>query len=440
MKRFIERINYTENQTIELFIKDSMSINYVDYDAFKEHKDNLLFCMLDRNSTNCLIYDYRGAIQLSSYLNKEFTLIEYYQLLLNIAQTLNKLQASPINKQALVLELEHIYINPKTKEILLISLPIDGIYCDFGKNYRRLFNEVINHTSCPTTISEKFFNIKVMINSNFKLEEFILFLEQNSKIKPKVMNRTFAVMGICNMFIMIGGSLGYIYHLNKELKLMAIVALVSLFIICICFSYGILYVISMNQIKRLMNTDHLIIQFSQQDNKEEASQEVFVQEQSISSVKSMKSDMNNKQKNTSTPLSASSTIKTGLLNKEGDYELEEKKFMSQIESQPTGLLLDNQKTTAFLLNKFDKKQRFELKQAQIIVGREKEKVDICLDESSVSKIHAVINERNGVYYLSDQNSSNGTFVNNRRLEKMEDYRLNSSDEIKFANQEYIFNH
>ena len=221
---------------------------------------------------------------------------------------------------------------------------------------------------------------------------------------------------------------------------MSIVALVLLFIICICFSYGILYVISMNQIKRLMNTDHLIIQFSQQDNKEEASQEVFVQEQSISSVKSMKSDMNNKQKNTSTPLSASSTIKTGLLNKEGDYELEEKKFMSQIESQPTGLLLDNQKTTAFLLNKFDKKQRFELKQAQIIVGREKEKVDICLDESSVSKIHAVINERNGVYYLSDQNSSNGTFVNNRRLEKMEDYRLNSSDEIKFANQEYIFNH
>ena len=81
-----------------------------------------------------------------------------------------------------------------------------------------------------------------------------------------------------------------------------------------------------------------------------------------------------------------------------------------------------------------------MKQAQIIVGREKEKVDICLDESSVSKIHAVINERNGVYYLSDQNSSNGTFLNNRRLEKMEDYRLNSSDEIKFANQEYIFNH
>ena len=101
MKRFIERINYTENQTIELFIKDSMSINYVDYDAFKEHKDNLLFCMLDRNSTNCLIYDYRGAIQLSSYLNKEFTLIEYYQLLLNIAQTLNRLQASLIGSRSI---------------------------------------------------------------------------------------------------------------------------------------------------------------------------------------------------------------------------------------------------------------------------------------------------------------------------------------------------
>ncbi len=67
-----------------------------------------------------------------------------------------------------------------------------------------------------------------------------------------------------------------------------------------------------------------------------------------------------------------------------------------------------------------------------LVGKHKSKVDICVNDPAVSRIHARITKDGDDYYISDLNSTNGTFYNGRRLESGEKVKLELTDEITFA--------
>jgi pSer/pThr/pTyr-binding forkhead associated (FHA) protein len=54
--------------------------------------------------------------------------------------------------------------------------------------------------------------------------------------------------------------------------------------------------------------------------------------------------------------------------------------------------------------------------------------DICIPEQHVSRQHAVINYRDGIFMITDLGSANGTFVNDRQL--TEPFPLASGDEIR----------
>ena len=54
--------------------------------------------------------------------------------------------------------------------------------------------------------------------------------------------------------------------------------------------------------------------------------------------------------------------------------------------------------------------------------------DICIPEQHVSRQHAVINYRDGIFMITDLGSANGTFVNDRQLDSA--YPLASGDEIR----------
>ena len=71
-----------------------------------------------------------------------------------------------------------------------------------------------------------------------------------------------------------------------------------------------------------------------------------------------------------------------------------------------------------------------------VIGKLKTKTDICLEEEGISRIHARIRKEGEEYYLYDMNSTNGTFINGRRLGVNEKVPLHVSDEIAFARTEY----
>lgn len=69
---------------------------------------------------------------------------------------------------------------------------------------------------------------------------------------------------------------------------------------------------------------------------------------------------------------------------------------------------------------------------QYLIGKRKGKVDLCIDAPTISRLHAKIIKTEQGYMLCDMNSTNGTFLNGRRLEVNEQVPITLSDEIHFA--------
>ena len=67
-----------------------------------------------------------------------------------------------------------------------------------------------------------------------------------------------------------------------------------------------------------------------------------------------------------------------------------------------------------------------------------EDMDAVIAKSTISRIHASIAMEDGEFYLSDMNSSNGTFINDKPVAYREKCRLKSNDIVRFADVKYRF--
>jgi hypothetical protein len=61
--------------------------------------------------------------------------------------------------------------------------------------------------------------------------------------------------------------------------------------------------------------------------------------------------------------------------------------------------------------------------------------DVFLDDVTVSRNHAVLVERDGHFFVEDQGSLNGTFVNRRRIDNQE---LENGDELQIGKYRLTF--
>ncbi len=75
----------------------------------------------------------------------------------------------------------------------------------------------------------------------------------------------------------------------------------------------------------------------------------------------------------------------------------------------------------------EKQEYILMEGATVSIGRSSNN-DIAIPEQHVSRQHAVINYRDGIFMLTDLNSANGTFVNDAQLS--EPFPLASGDEIR----------
>lgn len=72
----------------------------------------------------------------------------------------------------------------------------------------------------------------------------------------------------------------------------------------------------------------------------------------------------------------------------------------------------------------------------IRIGRKKSFCDQILDDQRVSRLHAVITYEGGNFYVKDEGSSGGTFVNRRKLGPTDKQLLKNNDIINFNEVEY----
>ena len=78
--------------------------------------------------------------------------------------------------------------------------------------------------------------------------------------------------------------------------------------------------------------------------------------------------------------------------------------------------------------------RYLLDEYEITVGRDP-RADILLDDSTVSRSHAVFRRVNGAYSVIDAGSLNGTYVNRQRVDQKQ---LNNGDEIMIGKFRLVY--
>ncbi len=86
-------------------------------------------------------------------------------------------------------------------------------------------------------------------------------------------------------------------------------------------------------------------------------------------------------------------------------------------------------------------QCFEIKRMPYTIGKMNDKADAIINSRTISRLHARIYEESktsGKYTIEDLNSTNGTFVNYKRIEPYQKVPIAVGDIICFADEEFCF--
>ena len=102
---------------------------------------------------------------------------------------------------------------------------------------------------------------------------------------------------------------------------------------------------------------------------------------------------------------------------------------------PVGAMLDsigrNQQASYLVFNK----KKIELV-AKITIGRENDN-NVVIENKLASRHHCIIQKIRDAYFLKDENSTNGTFLNDRRIPSDKYVRLNKGDKITVGSADIV---
>ena len=102
-------------------------------------------------------------------------------------------------------------------------------------------------------------------------------------------------------------------------------------------------------------------------------------------------------------------------------------------------ILNNQSTVHAVLYRKSNFENIKINKSNFFIGKERKKVDFCIsNNNSISRIHAEVIMRNGTFYLVDQKSTNGTYVNGVRLTPLQETELKNGDIIQLSDEEFEF--
>ena len=80
-----------------------------------------------------------------------------------------------------------------------------------------------------------------------------------------------------------------------------------------------------------------------------------------------------------------------------------------------------------------------INRSELSLGRERRSVDYCLEgNSNIGRVHARLVVRDGSTYIIDNNSTNGTYVNNTKLRAGVEQVLKSGDIIRLADEKFRY--
>lgn len=96
------------------------------------------------------------------------------------------------------------------------------------------------------------------------------------------------------------------------------------------------------------------------------------------------------------------------------------------------------KTTAYLIIKNTGK-RVDITSERFVMGKQRNAVDYCIrGNTTVSRRHCMISEKEGLRYVKDLGSLNYTYLNGERLEEGNEYPLQDGDLLKLSDSGFEY--
>ena len=85
-------------------------------------------------------------------------------------------------------------------------------------------------------------------------------------------------------------------------------------------------------------------------------------------------------------------------------------------------------------------ETIQISKSNFRIGKERSSVDYCIsDNTAVSRVHVILINRGGQMYAADQRSTNGTFVNDVRVDSGKEVRLKVGDKLTLGDEDFVFN-
>ena len=84
-------------------------------------------------------------------------------------------------------------------------------------------------------------------------------------------------------------------------------------------------------------------------------------------------------------------------------------------------------------------KRIPISKKDFVIGKEKGKVDYCISgEPTVSRVHALIRNIGGKYYIEDQASTNYTYYEGKQIPEYKAVYLEDGRRFKLSDVEFEF--
>ena len=328
-----------------------------------------------------------GGIKLEAYLKKGITKNDFFLVIAQILEAVKSIGRNSFNINNLILNMKYVFVNEMTHELHFVYQPI--------------YSSAISSDLAPF-LYDVAYSVTLALNEDYKcVNNFIAYL------------KGLQAVSVINIEKYLLDVYPQIYKQVKRQKYGQSEYLGS-------FKNGKDIYYDMDKRRKpttLADYDSASL-FSEKNDKDEATS--LLMEDVKDTPTSLLDDDNNEP--------------TSLL-----VEDEDEATSLLIDDEATSLLSEGpQITYPYLIRKisFD---RMDINKPVFRIGKERSYVDYFVaNNNAVSRIHADIITKNNSFFVKDENSTNGTYVNGNRLSPNEEVQVFDGDIITFANEEFEF--
>lgn len=444
-------LKYTEDGHLELYIEnnedaiDDVMIENIDGNAY------LLPSFRSIDKDNVIVYYLEKLIPLSDYLEKNILMfMESRRIVLNIIEAFIKIKDIGLKEGNVIPYLNYIYIEPKTKEVKMIYCPvfttmkfggITEILKDFCLSVHTNDSEILLGTLLQYMNNYEIMNLEEIRKAIENVDESISVREVEKivekpveRIVERVIERTvdtgqnrIITYTIVLLYAIFTLGLPYVLSMFWGKTLVTIPGVLNFFLFMLAALINLVYV---QYFTKSNHSDKMVVTVQKPNDMVDTSFD-YQKEKDASDVlyEESKRLKANRKKN---------DFRSDRLekNRKDIYQTTLRREKDILDS--TTILKEKKKTAYFLKEgRSSVMDRIYLKEDEMLLGRD-ETADFRMSDSAVSKKHAKIIYRNQKYYICDLASSNGTFLNNFRLEPYEEYELKSGSRVTFGDLHYFF--